>query len=521
VQGLLAFVASRPLCRVLVTTRPVGYTTTLLTSWRHYEVLPLETSDHIDHLRSMLIGISSGDTVHVEATLAFAEAEIKKSRAGEIVARSPLLLALSLSLALRRVAFGGSKSQLYEKLFDIIHDIPNVRRTRENPASAVLTRFLDILGWDVVFHSVSPTADIIKRCAEALGADLALTSLQAVAECERCSTYWQDVGVLERVQHAGEQTIAFVHKTFGEFAAARYLASLRPPELGAEIASIINYEAANEVIGFAGSLGVANSVCAELLSNSNTPAAIAWNVPRALALVMEENNPPDDNVREKVIALAAALLESPDFPTIDAVGIALLRVAAKYPGEVAPSLTLLAQHGQVRTRLAAWAGLLACGEQYYDFDRMMDAFQTIPRRGKGSLLASLGGYTVFDRTGYELMKSFVLGAMTAVLTRLEPEGAEKVLKEVFQSGELQSVGIIESAHDLLKKFDRNFSLVSFSSDQLSDWASHFDGKAYYQMNKVAFRRMFEPLASESSPAAMKDAGSSVVIGRRPVEICRR
>ena len=505
-QRLLAFMASRPLCRALVTTRPVGYTTTLLKSWRHYEVLPLETDKHIEHLRRMLAGAAPNDPARIEEALTFASAEIKKSKAGEIVTRSPLLLALSLSLSLRRIEFGRSKSQLYEKLFGIIDDIPNARKPQTGPTSAVLMRFLDILGWDVVFHPVSLIADMMKRCAVALGRDLALTPLQALAECERCSKYWQDVGILERVQHAGDETLAFVHKTFGEFAAARYLASLQQAQLVAQVASIFDNEAADEVIGFAGSLGAANVICAELLKHSNTPSEAARNVPRALGLFTEEINPPNDLHREATINLAATLLASPDADTADAVGVALLEVAARYPDDVAFHLQNLTQHEHVWTRVAAWAALLACGERYYDFAQMLDAFQTTPRQSKRSLSSSLGGYAVVDRTGRELMQSFALAAMTALLIRLEPGEAEKLLKEIFQNDCLQSWGTIESAHAILKQFDRDFSLVSIPTESLGRWASlQLSDNNYFQMNDIAFTRMFQPLASASSEGAATKA----------------
>jgi hypothetical protein len=498
VQGLLAFLASRPRCRALVTTRPIGYSTTLLRSWPHYEVLPLETEKYPEHFRQMLSGIMPNDTGCTEETLAFTSAEIKKSKAVEIVTRNPLLVALALSLSLRRIAFGRSKSQLYEKIFEIIDSIPNLRKSQDAPTQPVLMRFVDILGWDIVFHPVSLMAERLKRCAAVVGNDLSLTPFQALAQCQRCSEYWQDVGMLERVQHAGEETLTFVHKTFGEFAAARYLVSLSPPQFSAETASALDSELANEVIGFAGSLGIADVVCAALLKHSNAPSRAARNVPRALALVVEEKNPPDDILRKAVIALAAALLASPDADTSDAVGVALLDVAARYPDDVAAHLQQLAQHEQRWTRLAAWAGLLACGERYYDFDQMREAFQTIPRRGRRTLTPSLGGYVTLDRSSYKLMQAFALSAMTVVLTRSDSLEADKFLKDVFQNDSLQSWDTIRKADAILKKFGREFSLMNIPKEAVRNWPNfQFDGKSFFEMNDTAFTRMFQPLGSGS------------------------
>ncbi|HEY2070371.1 MAG TPA: NACHT domain-containing protein [Rhizomicrobium sp.] len=493
-QGLLAFVASQPLCRTLITTRPVGYTTALLKSWRHYEVLPLDANKHADHMEQLLTGILPNDSVGIADILSFASVEIKKSKTKDLVTRSPLLLGLSLSLAIRHIAFGQSKSQLYEKLFGIIDSIPSTRKPPNGPSHAVLMRFLDVLGWDMVFHPVSAIADIMRRCAAVLQADLKLAPLQALDRCERCSEYWQSVGMLERVQHAGDETLAFVHKTFGEFAAARFLASMPAARLAAEVAAILHNESASEVIGFSGSLGAAEIICAELMKHCGSPPEAMRNLPRALALLVEDNKPPSAELRRQVLALATKLLASPDLETSDATGIALLPVAEKFPGDVAAAVLSLTNHERVWTRLAAWAALVTCGEKYYDLAQMLDAFQTIPRDSRRGLSSSLGGYSVLNRTGYELMQAFALTAMKVVLKRLVPGEAEAFLKEAFHNNRLQSIGTIQSAHAILKAFNRSYSLIAVPTDFGKEWANlEFDHKTYFEMNNTAFTRMFQPL----------------------------
>ena len=246
-QSLVAFASGHPQCSIVVATRPIGYTTALLNDWRHYELLPLAVDKERGHMGIMLQSIYPDDEPKREAILRFALEEIQASEFSKAVARSPLLLGLVLYLAMQNVRFGRSKEQLYEKIFAIIDNIPNSRDKTQPPSKAVLLRFLEILAWDSVQHPISGIEQTVDRCAEILASELNQPLLSAKGTAQDCSEYWQRVGLLERVSHAGDETLTFIHKTFGEYAAGRFLARAEKAVQAEIIPKLLGKDAVDEI----------------------------------------------------------------------------------------------------------------------------------------------------------------------------------------------------------------------------------------------------------------------------------
>jgi hypothetical protein len=501
-EGLIGFLSRHPLARAVVATRPVGYTTSRLSAWRHYEVLPLARGSEAGHLEKLLTGLALGDKL-IEDTLAFASAEMKRSKAGEVVTRSPLLLGLALSLSLRRIEFGASKSQLYEKLFDIIDDIPNTRKSEGEITPAVLSRFLDIVGWDLVLHPASQLKEILARCSKTLAVDLQLTPLQAAAESDRCSRYWQDVGMLECVQHAGNETLAFVHKTFSEFAAARFLVSQTQAELAEQIRLLLNNSAAAEVIGFSGAMGAAGTLCAELVQQIQSKADAARNIPKALRLLTETRNPPSKDLALQAIGLAIPLLSGNDAETIDAAAAALAEVAGSFKERIAHDIQALTTHEDARTRLAAWVVLIACGEEYSDFDDMVRAFQKIPSQIQAGAYPSLDGGLVLTKRSVDLLRQFAVAATRRILAHLPSTDAEQVLKQTYAARALQTLGLIDDAQRVIQEYGYNFSVADLTGLKWPKF--NWDDAKYRRASTAFFLRMFEPLAGKGTETAQLDA----------------
>jgi hypothetical protein len=105
--------------------------------------------------------------------------------------------------------------------------------------------------------------------------------------------------MLERVTHAGQETITFIHKTFGEFAAARYL-TLLPNDAQREVMAMRLDDAAwSEVLNFAAALGLATPIIEIMLKRQALAATARSMVERAIVLASEADEPPDAAIRQE------------------------------------------------------------------------------------------------------------------------------------------------------------------------------------------------------------------------------
>src|SRR6185295_10207122 len=115
--------------------------------------------------------------------------------------------------------------------------------------------------------------DTLGRCAADLARDTGATPLTAAADAARYLDYWQEVGMVENVGHGVERTIAFIHKSFGELAAARHIRALAPASQSEAVADRVDAPAWAEVLRFAGLIGLADVVATQLLEESSDPVA--------------------------------------------------------------------------------------------------------------------------------------------------------------------------------------------------------------------------------------------------------
>jgi hypothetical protein len=309
-QGLLDFVAGHPNSRIIVTTRPVGYNSSLLRNWRHYEIAPLESSAPVDHLAQLVRSIvAEKNPLYLDAP-SVVSAALEATQARDLIARSPLLLGMAASLIVRGSALGRTRSQLYARMFQLIDEIPNARNPNPPASDSVLKRFIDILGWHVLSHPLSSMTAAVDRCGDQFAQEMGLTPLRARELAEQCLSYWQEVGLLERLHHMGEQTITFIHKTFGEFAAARYLRSLSTIHQRQTIEAIVDKDEWSEVIGFAASLGLTTVISTVMLGRSSPVAVALQMTERALALMSDADVPPEREVRRQIIERAFKYVRS-------------------------------------------------------------------------------------------------------------------------------------------------------------------------------------------------------------------
>ena len=100
-SGLQGIAASHPSYRIVVTTRPIGYSTSELRDWRHYEIAPLPGADTAKHLETLCRSALAPDAEGRDELAPRIRTYLQEGSGSRVLARSPLLLAFGAAVFLR------------------------------------------------------------------------------------------------------------------------------------------------------------------------------------------------------------------------------------------------------------------------------------------------------------------------------------------------------------------------------------------------------------------------------------
>ena len=265
-SGLQDISVSHPSYRIVVTTRPIGYSTRALHEWRHYEIAPLAEADTAGHLATLCrYALDEESAERTDELLPRIRTYLKKGSASRILARSPLLLAFGAALFLNWRDPSKTKLELYQRIFRLIEETPAGPKTSPDPpARAIRNSVLNQLGWLIAASPLRAAEEIERQCAKTMEQALGVTYLQALAVVEASVTYWEKKGLIERLRYPGIDLIAFIHKTCGEFAAALHLSEMESVEARQAIRTVLSNPDWDEILDFATGTPLA-TMLAELL----------------------------------------------------------------------------------------------------------------------------------------------------------------------------------------------------------------------------------------------------------------
>lgn len=451
-HGLLKFSVTNPDCKIVVATRPVGYRRSLLGKWRHYELLPLEASSVSGHLATLIFGLFRGDEQKAVPAIEFARSQIKNNDTAKLVARSPLLLSMIGALAANGTSIGTTKSRLYESFFELIDAASARRPAMVSATRPVLDRFLQVAAWTILAETLPSGSTVIDAAAALLAPELQCSSLKAKSIAADCLAYWQHVGLLERVSHAGAETITFIHRSFAEFAAAGFLRALPETEYAKEIERKIGQPSWEEVLNFAASGGLVNEII-----DACDPANID-SLKRAISLAADSDAAVSDSRLELLVRRSFDPVQGERRDQAHAVGLLLERVSRRYPAAVRDAASACINAKQAWTRLVAWACLVNCGSEAFDFTALTEALLQLPKSAELQSWSSLGGFRLAKDDGYELLASFVMAGCRIVLERCSPEESDRIVPEVLSAQHLHTIGFYERIEPLLRKFGKDYDV---------------------------------------------------------------
>lgn len=207
-----------PESRILISTRPIGYQLSLISDWRRYELKPIDDNEFESAVKQLTAVISPEVSID-EAVLK----QIKTSKISHLVKRNPLILSLVIVLVKRGIEANTNYASLYRQLFSLIERESSNREISIEISEIQLQEFLYLLGWIILRDGYKPLKELVSLCYEEWREELQLPRFKAIELIGDCVEYWVAKGVIEKVNDLTDETVLFIHKTLGEYAAAEYL----------------------------------------------------------------------------------------------------------------------------------------------------------------------------------------------------------------------------------------------------------------------------------------------------------
>lgn len=457
-SGLKDISASNPSYRIIVTTRPIGYSTSELHDWRHYELSPLAEEDTAKQLETLCQCALDKDSVEgTDELLLRIRAYLEEGGASKVLARSPLMLAFGAALFLNWRNPSKTKLELYQRIFRLIDDTSTGRlAASEPPAKAIRNRVLNELGWLVSAAPLQPAEELERQCARTMERALGVTYLRALAEVEASVEYWEKKGLIERLRHPGMDLITFIHKTCGEYAAALHLSEMKPSEARAAIATGLADADWDEILDFATGTPLASVVAELLVARFEDVDYDEFGLDRVFrVLVRHETSLPPAELSpflERVFALA----RSKDRQKAYRVGLCLTEHDLSHIPEAEPMAYALVSAPTDWSRLVGWA-ILACHFPANVHRNALEDALTyfLERSGDRDFFMfreSKLPFGPFPESG--IFENFMLGALKSLLPDQDAEYQDRLIADVWKSQPHATLGLMSQFEALLRDLGR-------------------------------------------------------------------
>lgn len=448
-QSIVNYTSNFPSIRVIITTRPVGYRTTLLKKWRHYEILPLEERQAQNNIQLLICNLYKNEQEKLEETKKFLKSELEKSKYSKVIIRSPLLMGLTVSLATQKVSLGKTKTELYKNLFELIEGSPSNRKIDTDIPPAVQDYFISYLGWQLIKHPIVSLDLIIRNVSTQIKNELDCPRLKARAICDECANYWEERGLIEKIHHHKGSLYTFIHKTFMEYAAGRYVASLSEDLLLEEISSLDYRPSVEEVLIFAGSLGITDSIANILLNNHYENKKKSLDM--LLEITVSAEHPPSENIRDAAFQEAVNIIVSLDKNDAYEYASKLVIACNNFPLEITKYTDQHINNNQYWTKLSCITFSLIA-KTYTETEFLIEFFIDFYSRTRGSSLSSsISGSLVLGSSSSTLVyNEFVKSAVKHIFHNCSLIKAKEIFSSTILNNGHQSMSLIQDLGHFFK-----------------------------------------------------------------------
>jgi hypothetical protein len=501
---LLKLATSFPQARIVITTRPIGYVTGLLESWRHYELLPL-SSDTRTHLSTLLAALLAGDDPRRGDLRSLVTETLDDERpARAIISRSPLLLGMAATALARGDSLGDTREQLYRRLLETTNTLPNPRAGNAPPAR-LANAVLDIAAWEVLSAPLTPADELQERCAERLAADPSYGRNRALEIVEQGLEHWESLGLIERVHAGGTKIITFVHKTFAEYAAARYLSKAEPERRRALTEACWTNSQWHEMLDFVGQMEIADVLVAQGITAGESQGA------RTLALALRalgaDHTRVDERERRELLALAWRVVNSERSNDALDIGEALADLASRWPAEFAARAKHSINANTPWTAVVAWTCLLEAAPEACEPAAIVEAIRRFMQEGPHGISGGMfSGLVITGSGNLELVLRMAIAGTKKMLREAQSEVVRSFCDELLDILSVFADSIRSRLRRLIGQSPDHADLHGYPPR-----TRHFDAPSlteYHSASKSAYARLlravldaFVSTTPQSSPSA--------------------
>lgn len=443
-RAAAALAATYPRCRILITTRPIGYETALLNKWRHYELDLIETSDAKRSVERLVdSAVESGNAKVAEATAA-ATSHLDYRRENRFLAKSPLLIALLASLALNEVIAAATREGLYAQLFRLIERMTAFKRDTTKVTPAVLNAFLQQLGWELTEHPYSEVDHALAACAQRLAIELDERPLKAQSICDEAIDFWERAGIVERVRFKSSETLTFVHKTFGEYAAAQFLQSRAADERRQFLSTIEHEPHWNEVVIFASALGLGPELVRLALDQVQEGVG---QTHRLLRWAKHSRDIIPADLAGPVLSRAWEIVAGPHSGDALKTGVDLVAASDNLAGAAVHAVDYRL-HLQWWTALVAWACFVQANPDRLEFPALLSFMESY---AEGADTRTLSSGLTLNSPVTQLWEKLLLGSAREAVRRGIGEAEQHFIDRLKESFGARSMGFIGELAFILRE----------------------------------------------------------------------
>lgn len=440
-DGLNRFAAGHPECRIIVTTRPIGYETVALTAWPHYELIRPDNSSATVHVGRLIEAIApEGSALKADGCEA-AKTAFSRDGPANAIGTDPQLLGMAASLIVRGEPLGRSRTQLFQQLFSSVERSASIQAARQEFDLELAQAVLDRVGWWVTAEPLSGYDAILKLVIAEIAALLGVTSLAASRQVRDTMQFWEQIGVVERIHHRHMPLLAFVHKSFGEYAAARHLASMDDDARTDALRKIAPLAEWTEVLSFAAGLDLGASVVDALLAEG----ALA----RAVTIAADPTVDLQSDIAERLGETAFATIQQGLRERMK-IAVALATLAARHPTVIGPKAAERLDAPDEELQQIAWACAVEAGPRYHDPDRAAQhAVAMLEREGSGVRTSIMGGIRLMRSNRFDLARRMALTNLKLLATRLSKTEIEAHVGRLTADGNSATVRFLQDVTDLV------------------------------------------------------------------------
>lgn len=488
-RAAAALAASYPRCRIVFTTRPIGYETALLNTWRHYELVPIEASDAKRGVERLVDAAIGEGNAQVKAATAAATSHLDYKRGHKFSARSPLLIALLASLALNEVIAAATREGLYGQLFRLIERMTAAKRETTSTTPTVLNAFLQQLGWELIAQPYADAERVLTACAQRLAVELDERPLKAKSICDEALAFWEKAGIVERVRFKISETLTFVHKTFGEYAAAQYVLSRNAGERALLLTAIEPAQQWNEVVVFSSAMGLGPDLVQLALVRAREDSSEAA---RLLRWARHSRDQLKADLAEMVLQQAWAVIVAPHSGQALSTGVDLVAALDKLPGAAVHSEAYRGHH-QWWTALVGWACFVRTNPGLLEFSDLL-AFMDSYAKGADTRTVS-GGFDLYSPVR-QLWEELLLPSAREAVRRGIGKEEQKFVNHLKESLGARSMGFVGELTFILKEAGVNIKLP-----KQEDMLSRYFNPEFFEQGRQDMRALLDAIGEDSAEHA--------------------